>query len=160
MKSEVSSMNEFDVRIVKLEPMRVASALGFGATPESDAWNMLRDWAEPLGLLDAPGSRSFGFNNPDPSPGNPNYGYELWLTVTPDVVPAGDIKIKDVLGGLYAVSRFQDLANIGRMWQRLVAWREESNYKAAHHQWLEELLTPAERPPEEYVFDIYLPIRE
>jgi DNA gyrase inhibitor GyrI len=130
MKSEVSSMNEFDVRIVKLEPMRVASALGFG------------------------------FNNPDPSPGNPNYGYELWLTVTPDVVPAGDIKIKDVLGGLYAVSRFQDLANIGRMWQRLVAWREESNYKAAHHQWLEELLTPAERPPEEYVFDIYLPIRE
>jgi len=160
LKSEDNTMKELDVRIVNLAPMRVASFLGFGETPENDAWNKLRDWAEPQGLLNAPGSRNFGFNNPDPSPGSPNYGYEIWLTLPPDVEAPANMTIKDVPGGLYAVARFQDLAKIGQTWQRLVAWREESNYQAAHHQWLEELLTPAERPPEEYVFDIYLPIRE
>ena len=36
-------MSELDVRIVKLEPMRVASAHGFGTNPEEQAWDKILD---------------------------------------------------------------------------------------------------------------------
>ena len=66
-------MSELDVRIVELEPMRVASFHAFGESPELKASKKLVDWAKPKGLLDAKGThRIFGFNNPDPSPGSPN----------------------------------------------------------------------------------------
>ena len=45
-------MSELDVRIVKLEPMRVASLWGYGPEPETIAWEKLRAWADPKGLLD------------------------------------------------------------------------------------------------------------
>ena len=64
-------MSELDVRIVKLEPMRVASAHALGESPEHDAIEKLIAWAKPKGLLEDPEKhRVFGFNNPDPSPGS------------------------------------------------------------------------------------------
>ncbi len=106
-------MTEIDVRIVTLKPMRVAAALGFGEQPELLAWDKILSWAKPLGLLDdLKAVRFFGFNNPDPSPGSPNYGYEQWIVVGPDVKAEGDIKIKDFSGGLYAVTRCK-LSSIG-----------------------------------------------
>ena len=68
------------VQIVTLEPMRVASAWAFGPNPEEMAWQKLVAWAESHDLLST-GHRVFGFNNPNPSVGSPNYGYEYWLTV-------------------------------------------------------------------------------
>ena len=44
-------MTEPDVRIVKLEPMRVASVRAISETPERDAWEKVRAWAEPKGML-------------------------------------------------------------------------------------------------------------
>jgi hypothetical protein len=73
-------MSDLDVRIVTLEPMRVASAHAYSASPEGEAWDKLIAWAKPKGLLeDATAHRIFGFNNPNPSPGTPNYGYEFWI---------------------------------------------------------------------------------
>jgi effector-binding domain-containing protein len=43
-------MSEIDVRIVKLEPMQVASAYGFGEEPEYIAWGKLLDWAGRQGI--------------------------------------------------------------------------------------------------------------
>jgi len=75
-------MDELAVRIVNLEPMRVASFHGFGPSPEHLAIQKLADWAAPRGyLVDRKQHRIFGFNNPNPSHGSPNYGYELWLVV-------------------------------------------------------------------------------
>lgn len=152
-------MNGLEVRIVQLEPMRVASAHGFGESPEGKASDRMVAWAKPKGLLDQP-HRWFGFDNPSPSPGSPNYGYEVWIPVSPDVDAEGEIKIKDFSGGLYAVARCEGLQNIGEVWKQLVTWREDSKYKKAHRQWLEELLTPHHVSPEEFVFDLYLPIAE
>jgi DNA gyrase inhibitor GyrI len=164
-------MSELDVRIVKLEPMRVASALGFGEHPEGLAWDKILGWAKPLGLLNDQTTRFFGFNNPDPSPGSPNYGYEQWIIVGPDIKGEGDVKIKDFAGGLYAVTSCK-LENIGETWRQLVVWRDSSKYRCASHQWLEEvlnredILTPDGRKlPDETVFDkmildLYLPIAE
>lgn len=118
---------KLDVRIVQLEPLRVASALGFGPSPEAIAWEKILGWARQNGLLpegdatqpETSGVRFFGFNNPSPSPGSPNYGYEQWMTVGPDVVGSGEIPIKEFPGGLYAVTRCE-LRNIEATWKALV----------------------------------------
>ncbi|NIW49114.1 MAG: MerR family transcriptional regulator, partial [Gammaproteobacteria bacterium] len=68
-------MSELPVRIVKLEPMTIASTYGFGEQPEIEAWEKLLSWAREIGLS-LKDHRFFGFNNPNPSPGSPNYGYE------------------------------------------------------------------------------------
>ncbi|HSN76415.1 MAG TPA: GyrI-like domain-containing protein, partial [Anaerolineae bacterium] len=106
-------MNTLDVKIVTLDPMRVASVLGFGPSPEVAAWEKLAAWAGPLGLLAGPDRpRIFGFNNPSPTPASPNYGYEFWIEVGPEVQPDGDVQIKQFGGGLYAVTRCQGVDNI------------------------------------------------
>ena len=86
-------MSENEVRIEKLEPMQVASAYGFGEQPELEAWEKILAWAKEKGYADLSQHRFFGFNNPNPSPGSPNYGYEFWIVVGPDVEPEGEIKI-------------------------------------------------------------------
>ncbi len=68
-------MSKLDVKIVKLESMRVASILGFGNSPENKAWQQLEAWARPKGLLDdleRPPNRCSGLldclpNSPDNS---------------------------------------------------------------------------------------------
>lgn len=156
-------MSELDVRIVKLEPMRVASALGFGTEPENQAWEAILDFAKAKGLNpESKQHRFFGFNNPNPSPGSENYGYEQWMTVGLDVEAEEPVKIKDVPGGLYAVTRFKGLENIGKTWQQLVHWFEDSVYKKPpnYDRCLEELLSPPGSSQGEWVFDLYLPIAE
>ncbi len=161
-------MNDLEVKIVKLDRMRVAVTHGFGEGPEGIAWEKLRTFMDAQGMLgEIDAHRYFGFNNPSPSPASPNYGYEQWVTVGPQVQAEGEAQIKDFPGGLYAVTRC-NLTNIERQWKRLVAWREDSRYRMAHHQWLEESLTPerglnmaeAEFIPEAHVLDLYLPISE
>jgi effector-binding domain-containing protein len=152
-------MSEIEVKIINLEPMRVISAYGFGAEPEGIAWEKIAAFVEKNGLaLAGKHSATFGFNNPNPSKGSPNYGYEIWLPVADDVEPEGDLRIVNFSGGLYAVTTFKGLGNIGNVWMKLAKWAEGSKYKRAHHQWLEELTTGPDTPPEEYIFNLYLPI--
>lgn len=154
-------MSDLEVRIVALEPMRVASAYGFGASPEGLAFEKIEAFASANNLLqEGKLSDTYGFNHPDPSPGSPNYGYEVWLPLTGEVAAQDDIEIKMVPGGLYAVTRLVGLQNIGDLWKQLAQWREGSKYKSGNHQWLEHLLSPADVPFEEYIFDLYLPIAE
>jgi DNA gyrase inhibitor GyrI len=155
-------MSDLEVRIIRLEPLHVAMAYGFGVEPESIAWEKLLAFFRATGLdKDQQSHRFFGFNNPNPSPGSPKYGYEQWVTVGSDVKGDGDVRIKDFSGGLYAVTRCQ-LAQISEVWKQLVAWREKSRYHHARHQWLEEVITdPLERPVDgDSEFDIYLPITQ
>jgi DNA gyrase inhibitor GyrI len=157
-------MSDLDVRIVKLEKMRVASFLGFGPSPEEEAWNKLNTWVKPRGYQENPEQHPiFGFNNPDPSPGSPNYGYELWIVVGPEVESEGDMSTKEFAGGLYAVTRCDvpkgDFEEIGRKWKQLATWREDSRYKAAHHQWLEKSVE-FDASVLEFALDLYIPIAE
>jgi DNA gyrase inhibitor GyrI len=164
-------MSELDVRIVRLEPMRVASVWGFGQSPEEEAWGKLEAWAGPKGLFDDPEKHPiFGFNNPSPSAGSPNYGYEVWIKVGPDVEPEGEVRIIEFLGGLYAVTRCEVPEGptdvIGETWRKLATWREDSKYKHGAHQWLEKSVLisqwdiPMDLPGIAWVMDLYLPIAE
>lgn len=152
-------MNTLDVRIVTLDPMRVASMLGFGPSPEAAAWQKLVQWAEPRGLL-AGSDRPliFGFNNPSPTPASPNYGYEFWIEAGPEVQADDAVQIKQFDGGLYAVTRCQGVETITDTWKQLVAWLAASPYRQAHHQWLEEHLHAADATSEEFILDLYAPI--
>jgi effector-binding domain-containing protein len=156
-----NKMGELKVKIVEMEPLRVASALGYGTNPEEQAWNKILAFAEAKGI-DREAARFFGFNNPSPSPGSPNYGYEQWITVGPEVEAEGEITIKEIPARRYAVARCEGLSTIGQVWRDLVLWFEDSPYqKPPHwHQCLEELLTPPGIPFDDYVFDLHLPISE
>jgi DNA gyrase inhibitor GyrI len=149
-----------DVRIVSLEPLRVAAALGFGASPEAQAWEKLLSWARAEGVLQSrPAPRFLGFNNPSPTPGSPNYGYEQWVTVGPEACGSAEVTIRDFPGGLYAVTRCT-LANIGEAWQQLVSWAEDSRYEITQEQCLEECLDALAGGPETSRFDLYLAVRD
>ena len=169
----MSNLSDLDVRIVRLEPIRVAAALGFGPHPEDLAWEQLLTWMDAVGMARA-GAQFFGFNNPNPASGSPNYGYEQWVVLEPgsayEQTQDANITFKTFEGGLYAVSRCQ-LANIEAAWQRLNAWQEDSAYRGGQHQWLEKAVSdqdvpaglPSEVPPDVLVtmtLDLYLPIRE
>lgn len=147
-----------DVRIVDLPPMRAASALGYGRHPEDQAVGKIERFAESIGLRPgSPGYRTFGFNNPNPSPGRPNYGYEIWLIVGPSVEAQPPIEIKRIPGGKYAVTRCVGLEHIGERWRALSAWVEDSPYKRPANgcHWLEEPLSHGEPDRAKWVFDLY-----
>ena len=148
-----------DVRIVELQPLRVASVLGYGTEPEMLAWNQMFAWAGEHHLFDQP-HRLFGFNNPSPSVGSPQYGYEVWITVGADVQADNVAQIKQFGGGKYAVTRVTGVDNIAPTWQEFVKWREASGVQQGTHQWLEEhIRVGAEVAPDEMVLDLYMPIK-
>ncbi len=154
-------MNERNIEIIQLAPMRVVSATGFGETPELIAHEKLLGWARSSGLLDSvPPPRFFGFNNPDPHPGSPNYGYELWMTVPESIQAASELEIKQFGGGLYATVTCKNPWTLPETWQAMVRWQEGSRYALASHQYLEEHIKFIDLPLEEYEFRLYLPVVE
>jgi DNA gyrase inhibitor GyrI len=157
-------MNELDLKIVNLPPMRVACVNGFGEGPEGIAFDKMKAWAEAHHLIGKQ-YRLFGYNNPDPSPGSPNYGYDLWITLDDSVQADEEARILEFPGGLYAVTRLEvndPGADIPGAWQKLVKWMESSKYHHGRHQWLEEHIGPLEGMGggEPFTLDLHLPITE
>lgn len=137
-------MNELKVKIVELPPMKVASFHGFGTGPEDIALAAMQEWAVKNKYFDKEYARCFGFNNPDPTPGSPNYGYEVWLSI-PEQVEVNDTAVKQYSGGTYAVTHCEgQMQNAGEFipsaWKKLMEWLENSSYQLGKHQWLEEQL--------------------
>ncbi|MBK7455042.1 MAG: GyrI-like domain-containing protein [Anaerolineales bacterium] len=157
-------MNDLEVRLVKLPPMRVACINGFGTEPENQAFQKMKEWAKTHDLF-GKYHRLFGYDNPASSPGSPNRGYDAWITVDESVQAEGDARIIEFPGGLYAVMRI-DVKNPGEdipaTWQKLLKWMEASKYHHGQHQWLEEHIGPlselgGEQP---FTLDLHLPISE
>ncbi|MGD2073113.1 MAG: GyrI-like domain-containing protein [Candidatus Thorarchaeota archaeon] len=172
---EITIMEDIEVAIVKLEPMRVASAQATGESPETAAWKKMRAWAEPRGLLeDLETHPVFGFNNPDPQPGEKEYGYEFWIKVGPEEEPeeesGGDIQMKEFSGGLYAVttcnlqeeleSEFFKENGFLSSWKKLTDWVKSSSYSMdCNNQCLEKAHDP-DASVDELILDLYCPIKK
>jgi len=147
-------------RIVNLEPMNVVSCHATGKQPELDAFRLISDWAREFGVLDTKDTRFFGFDNPAPSAGGGEYGYEVWMSTGSKLRTSKKAEIKDFSGGMYAVIR-TSLPQIGQSWRELIAWRAESKYGEGSHQCLEEHhVLPLNNSPEDIEIDLYLPIAE
>ena len=152
-------MNFNEVRIEKLPSMRVARFHAFSPSPEAEAWSALKAWAEPRGLLkDAAAHPVFGFNNPSPSPGRKEYGYEFWIRLGPEAPAESGMATLDFPGGWYAVTTCHGFPNPA-MWMQLFNWVHHSphGYRQTHE--LEHPHDPL-APESEMVFDLYLPVEE
>ncbi len=157
-------MDTLNVQIIKLKPMRMASAYGFGDNPEDQAWQRIYAWAKPQGLLeDVAAHPMYGFNNPNPSPASTHYGYEIWMKVEPSVEPTGDIRIVEFTGGAYATMRCfaqgDPAKNIPAAWKALADWCKSNNLRFGHHQPLESVVSGRDNPAE-LVLDLFCPIVE
>jgi DNA gyrase inhibitor GyrI/DNA-binding HxlR family transcriptional regulator len=153
---------ELKVKIVKLEPMRVASFHAMGTSPETVAAEKLIAWAKPRGLLADPKQHPvYGFNNPDPSKQGDTYGYEFWIRVDPDF-ESDEVEIKDFAGGLYAVApclKIQEpWKEIPGTWKRLIEWVKASKYSLAKQLCLEKTLDVTGES--EFSLELYCPIEE
>ena len=121
-------MENQDIRIITLPAMRVVSFYAFSSSPETQSWEKAVTWAKAHNCWHpAPETRIFGFNNPDPSPGSPNYGYEYWLSVGPEVQLDQATTVKEFSGGLYAVLRC-DVS--GNPWEIIPDYMEEAGQVA------------------------------
>ena len=167
-RSDETMTKEIQVEIVQLEPITVASIQAISKTPEDDAWKKVVAFAEPRGLLkDLKKNPIFGFNNPNPSAGKEEYGYEFWIRINPDIKMEEGVTKKEFSGGLYAVTRCNltkestsaFLHEHGQLesWANLVKWFESSGYKKGKHVCLEKSVNP-NKPDEDLLLDLYLPI--
>ena len=153
-------MSELDVRIVRLDPMRVASVRAISDEPEHEAWLKLQEWAEPRGLLDDLEKHPvFGFNNPNPSPDRKEYGYEFFLELKPSFEAEEGIQIEKLPGGQCAVLACKGVEHLPDSWTRLYGWVTDSGRKVADHG-LEECLNPGEQDVSRLEFDLWLPVEE
>ncbi len=155
-------MPDLTVRIVKLEPMTVASSRIYGELPEHPAWEQMRAWAVRKGLLDDLSKHPvFGFNNSNPTPESKEYGYESWIGVEQGETPEGNIEIKEFPGGLYAVTNCKLLGepNVLETWKWLWEWVKSSEYLWRQTHELEKSKDPM-APDDEIELELYLPIHE
>lgn len=150
-------MSDLHVTLVELPLMTVAYARAFGESPEAAAWEMLRAWAEPRGLLnDLAQHPVFGFNNPPPAKGKDEYGYEFWIRVDPEDMDEEDLAVKEFPGGLFATAA-TDLRHIGETWQNLWDWAQEHGHRWRKAHELEKHLNPLD-PPDDLQLELFLPI--
>lgn len=153
-------MVNLDVRIVRLPPMLVACFRALSETPEKEAWEKLRIWAEPQSFLDHPERHPvFGFNDPPPSPERREYGYEFWIVIDPETPLEEGNVIKHFPGGLYAVTTGVPLAAVTETWIALWRWAQSPDsgqtWRRTHE--LEKIHNP-KASEEEMMLDLYLPI--
>ena len=128
-------------RVVELGPMKVASYRYVGESPEDGAYEGLISWIASRNVL-AKGDRPrfFGFNNPNPTEGDPVYGSEVWMALHTEVKGDDAITIKDVSGGCYAMVRAE---RIEEGWERVhkefgSSAEENGCEYNGERQWLEE----------------------
>jgi hypothetical protein len=135
-----------------------------GVSPEEAAWRKLAAWAEPLGLLADPGQHPiYGYNNPPPEAVQPEYGYELWIEIDPDMPVPAELCRQEFAGGRYAATTCRlvgdPLGTLPDVWQMLLHWVQASPYRWSGTHELEHLVNPGAGDGD-LVLELLLPIDE
>lgn len=114
-----------DVRILSLPRLTVAAAHCICEQPEDAADALLTKFIWQTDLLHVkPDARVFGFNHPNPTEGNPVYGYEFQITIPPDLPVPAPLLRKEMPGGLYAAHAIK--MGDFHEWAALAGWAEQS----------------------------------
>jgi DNA gyrase inhibitor GyrI len=125
----------------------------------------MQRWASSKGLLDNPKNHPlFGFNNPNPSPGRAEYGYELWIRVDPGFEDEGQVEMKEFAGGIYAFTQCRLVGDpsgsVVEIWKKLWGWAQASErYKWRRTHELEQLQDPL-AAEKDMLLNLYLPVEE
>lgn len=161
-------IKELEARTERLTTMNAAYVCSFSTTPEEEAIKNLMDWAGARGLLSKAGLRLFGRNTYPSDKPNPR-GYEVYLTLGADSGNCQGIETAKIQGGLYAVLRFKSLENMGFAWKKLWNWIEQSGHehvgwRKGKHGWVggfeEQVNWQEQKPPTEWIFDLWVPLKE
>jgi len=148
-----------NVRMVSTGRLRAVAFRAEGDEPEATAFERLRAWAEPRGLLDDRASfLLLGRNDPPPVPGRRGYGYVYMLTVD-EGLEAGGVELIELPAATYAVVRAR-LGDMGGRWEALYRWAEASRYTVTGHGLEEHLSVPGTVAPDEMLFDLWLPVTD
>lgn len=154
--------DELDVQFIRLLPMRVVSFHAVSETPENDAYKKLREWAEPKGYFDDLDKNPiYGFNNPDPSPGKKEYGYEFWLVVDSEF-KSDEVTVKDIPESFNVVTRCiaeNPEKDIVEAWKKILQWIKKHKIKFAGRCGIEKVIVPS-HSGEGFILDIYIPVEE
>lgn len=128
------------VRIVLLPPCTVAAYQFEGDDPEETVGEVMNTFIRSSKLYEIkPDARLFGFNNPEPQPGNDHHGYEDWATIPDDMEVPQPLVKKHFDGGLYAAYtiNFPDFYE----WNFLREWvKNNEKYQEDYRDYLEEHL--------------------
>ncbi len=115
-----------DVRILTLPRMTVAAAHAVCAHPEDAAGEMMAEFVRKSDLRRLkPDARLFGFNHPNPTQGQPVYGYEFNITIPDGMEVPAPLTRKEMAGGLYAAHAIA--MGDFHEWGWLMQWVEESD---------------------------------
>lgn len=148
-------METMNVEVKRLPAMRVAYISVKSTSPESEAIEKITAWGQSKGIQQ--GYRLFGYDNCQP---HPNHIYTTWLTVGAEVEASDGISIKDVPGGLYAVTHVTGVGEIAPTWKQLLKWAQDEGHRVSDQPGLEEIVSPLDIPEEQLQFDLYLPLVE
>jgi len=117
------------VNLKKMNSMRAAFFYSLSNTPEIDAWSKAESWAKEKEMLQEYLSiRIFGRNiypteNPEP------HRYGIYVTIPPDTKVEGEISVRSIPKGLYAVVKCNGVEEMSTKWPKLWKWVENSEYQ-------------------------------
>ena len=155
------SYEHLRVHFERLTPMRVVSFHAYSKSPERDASLKMNEWARANGILiNKETHPTFGFDNPSPTRGKEEYGYEFWLKIDDDFETDDDIKIIDIPERLYAVTTSWRLADVGRDWKNLDRWLKEHDYEIIKNIPCLERAHLINVSEDELVLDLLVPLKE
>mgnify|MGYP000924774862 CR=1 FL=1 len=162
-------MVSIELKIERLHSMRAVNVQAQGSNPEEEAMAKIFDYAKRQGFMDKPDVRLFGRNfypTDQPEP----HGYEYFLTTDEETEVSGEETIKVIPEGLYATMRVKGVFEIPQGWKALFSMVESSGYKQVGvskqaYGWVnagfEEFVNwQQELPPNEWVFNLWLQLKE
>jgi AraC family transcriptional regulator len=155
-------LNNSNIQIVRLGPMRVACINTFCISPEQEAWRKLIAWAGPKGLLKNRNEHPiFGFHNCNPTFPDTGSGFEIWIKVDSEIGPDGEVRIFEFPGGPYVVARCNtptvDDQSKSNVWCNLIEWCKNNKVKHGYHQSFEKFISSDENF-RNFILDLYFPI--
>ena len=118
-----------EIRIERLNSLRVAFFYSFAENPEEDAWQNALIWLKNKKLLENFSDiRVFGRNiypTEDPEP----HGYAYHITISPNFQIEKNLNVSIIPGGLYAILSCKGFEDLIKNWPKLWKWVNNSNYK-------------------------------
>ena len=149
-----------DVRIKKVEPMRVAFMRHIGPYIEcGETWGKLCAWAGPKGLF-GPNTTVLGISHDDPEVTPPEkIRYDACITVGEEIQPEGEVGVQVIPGGDYAVITHKGpYEKLLETYQKLFGeWAPQSGRVVKQAACFEIYRNdPMKTAPEDLITDVYV----
>ncbi|MGE5673513.1 MAG: MerR family transcriptional regulator [Mycobacterium leprae] len=145
-----------NVRILPVEPMRMALYHDPVAPSCFDSWRHMVGWAKGY---DLPTIRAFGHDSRNPEGMIPKYGYDVLFAIPDDFDVRGHLVSTQFPGGLYAITttHYRDAA---ADWRALDRWvKQHPDYEPRSGLFLEELNVFSFQVTADSLVDLLYPIQ-